>query len=249
MGQAAPADILTSPGVRPAGLKRASELVDESVEIESGADSRWSFQSLKGRLIELVGDSQSANVSLAARLILEAQNAGNFAAWIATHRDVFFPPDVAAAGVDLAALPVVWATGASGRELPDQPLGSTSSSRPQVNAVSGAAGPASRTAERLLRSGAFGLVVIDLARDLTIAPPSQGRLLRLAESHDALVLVLRRKREDGRYAGSLVTVRCESSSEQIAPGRFRVTVTSTKDKREGPGWTRASEFSGPPGLY
>jgi recombination protein RecA len=147
-------------------------------------------------------------------------------------------------------LPVIWATEspAGFRSGVSAPAG-TPRRTTQVASTGLAAAAACRAAERLLRSGAFGLIVIDLARDLDIAPPSQGRLLRLAETHNAQVLILRRKREDGRYQGSLVAVRAESSSEQSAPGRFRVTVTSTKDKREGPGWTRASEFRGPPGLY
>jgi recombination protein RecA len=113
----------------------------------------------------------------------------------------------------------------------------------------GIAAEATRAAERLLRSGAFGLVVIDLARDLSLSPAAQGRLLRLAEHHAALVLILRRKRDDGCYSGSLVTVRSESSCERVGPGRFRAVVTNTKDKREGPGWTAGEEFDGPPGLY
>ena len=212
-------------------LRRATDLASPPA-----ATGHWNLAALRGRLVELVGGPDSANVTLAVRLILEAQQAGDFAAWAATHRDVFFPPDVAAAGVDLGALPVVWALPAPG----DQP-GASGASRP--------AREASRAAERLLRSGAFGLVVIDLARDLSLSPVSQGRLLRLAEHHEALLLILRRKRRDARYSGSLVTVRVESSREQIGPGRFRATITNTKDKREGPGWTTSEEFDGPPGLY
>ncbi len=285
MGQA-----VSAPVSRPSGLKRASELVNARELVDgsmSGGlpDRRWGYPALKGRMTELVGDSQSANVSLAIRLILEAQHAGEFAAWVATHRDVFFPPDVAAAGVDLAALPVIFAehpqdvqpgsnTAQPSEPTPQSPSTTQvgSASRPHRGVASAppgrvesskatnqttaslsarrqAAAAACRAAERLLRSGAFGLVVIDLARDLPIAPASQGRLLRLAETHDAQVLILRRKQEDGRYEGSLVTVRCESAFEQSAPGRFRVSLTNTKDKREGPGWTRTSEFDGPPGLY
>lgn len=222
-------------------LRRATDLASPS----PAAAGHWSLAALRGRLVELVGGPDSANVTLAVRLILEAQQTGDFVAWVATHRDVFFPPDVAAAGVDLSALPVVWALPAPG----DQPgvpgasraAGSGEAVRP--------AREASRAAERLLRSGAFGLVVVDLARDLSLSAVSQGRLLRLAEHNDAQVLILRRKRRDARYSGSLVTVRAESSREQIGPGRFRATITNTKDKREGPGWTTSEEFDGPPGLY
>lgn len=210
-------------------LRRATDLASPSA-----AAGHWNLAALRGRLVELVGGPGSANVTLAVRLILEAQQAGEFAAWVATHRDAFFPPDVAAAGVDPGALPVVWALPAAGEK---------------PGAAEQPAREASRAAERLLRSGAFGLVVIDLARDLSLSPVSQGRLLRLAEHHEALLLILRRKRRDARYSGSLVTVRAESSRERVGPGRFRATITNTKDKREGPGWTTSEEFDGPPGLY
>ena len=228
-------------------LRRASDLADGP----NAPGERWTLAALRGRLVELVGGARSANLSMACRLVGEAQTAGDFAAWVATHRDVFFPPDFAAAGVDLGGLPVVWALPpGDGRSAP-QP----GAFRPGAARPGGAGGQpviaaeASRAAERLLRSGAFGLIVVDLARDLTLTPAAQGRLLRLAEHHAALVLILRRKRRDGFYSGSLVTVRAESSCEQIGPGRFRAVITNTKDKREGPGWKTSEEFDGPPGLY
>ena len=223
-------------------LRRASDLADGP----NAPGERWTLAALRGRLVELVGGARSANLSMACRLVGEAQTAGDFAAWVATHRDVFFPPDFAAAGVDLGGLPVVWALPSGGRRTASQ----ARASRPGGSARDpGIAADASRAAERLLRSGAFGLIVVDLARDLALSPAAQGRLLRLAEHHAALVLILRRKRRDGLYSGSLVTVRAESSCEQIGPGRFRAVVTNTKDKREGPGWKTSEEFDGPPGLY
>ncbi len=213
--------------LRTHSLRKATELLESSGP--TGA-ARWERAALNGILTELVGGPRSANVSVASRLILQAQTAGEQVAWVATHRDVFFPPDMAAAGVDLAALPVVWA---------EEPIATGR----------GHAGRAVRAAEQLLRSGAFGLIIIDLAENLTLGAAGQGRLLRLAEHHDAQVLIIRRKREDGGYSGSLVMVRVESSREQIGPGRFRCTLTNTKDKRERPGWTTSEEFDGPPGLY
>ncbi len=204
----------------------------------------WSLDALRGRLTELVGGADSANISVASRLISQAQMAGDLGAWVATHRDVFFPPDFAAAGIDLNALPVVWAFPPEDGARSVRRAGQERASRHARSAR-----VAVRAAERLLRSGAFGLIVIDLARDLSLDAASQGRLLRLAEHHDAQVLLLRRRRGDERYSGSLVGVRAQSSCRQVAPGRFRVTITNTKDKREGPGWTTSEEFDGPPGLY
>jgi recombination protein RecA len=207
--------------------------LQRACDLQRAACGLWSLAALRGRLTELVGGADSANLSVASRLILQAQMAGDFAAWVTTHRDTFFPPDFAAAGIDLDCLPVVWAL-----------------SPPEASADTvRVARRAARAAERLLRSGAFGLVVIDLADDLSVDAASQGRLLRLAEANRAQVLMLRRRREDDRYSGSLVGVRAETSCSQIGPGRFRVTVRNTKDKRTGPGWTVSEDLDGPPGLY
>ena len=220
-----------------ATLCKATELLESS---GPAGPARWERAALNGILTELVGGPRSANVSVASRLIFQAQTAGEQVAWVATHRDVFFPPDIAAAGVDLAALPVVWTEDGPAADGPAEEPVATGRRH---------AGRAVRTAEQLLRSGAFGLIIIDLAKNLTLDAAGQGRLLHLAEHNDAQVLIIRRKREDGAYSGSLVTVRVESSREQIGPGRFRCTITNTKDKREGPGWTTSEEFDGPPGLY
>jgi len=207
-------------------MRTATELLGST----GPTTARWERASLNGILTELVGGSRSANVSAASRLILATQIAGEQVAWVATHRAVFFPPDMAAAGIDLASLPVIWAEEPmqTGRRF---------------------AGRAVRASEQLLRSGAFGLVVIDLAPDLQINEAGQGKLLRLAETYNAQVLIIRQKRTDGVYSGSLVTVRMESSRKRVDSGRFVCTLTNTKDKREGPGWTTSEEFDGPPGLY
>lgn len=251
-------------------LQRARDLHQGRIAGSDGERDpcdRWSLRALRGRLVELVGGADSANVTAAGRLILQAQAAGDYTAWVATHRDVFFPPDLAAAGVDLDCLPVVWALPVQQHAVDAgprgaRPLPSQSQSQPRApepvaspgaypagESASASARPAARAAERLLRSGAFGLVILDLARDLDLDVVSQGRLLRLAESHDALVLILRRLRANDCYSGSLIGVRARSSSERVGPGRFRLTITNTKDKREGPGWTTSEELDGPPGLY
>lgn len=207
-------------------LRTATELLDSI----GPTTARWERASLNGILTELVGGPRSANVSAASRLILATQIAGEQVAWVATHRAVFFPPDMAAAGIDLASLPVIWA---------EEPM----------RAGRTFAGRAVRASEQLLRSGAFGLLVIDLAPDLIINAAGQGKLLRLAETYSSQVLIIRQKRRDGMYSGSLVTVRMESSREQSGPGRYLCTLTNTKDKREGPGWVTSEEFDGPPGMH
>jgi recombination protein RecA len=136
----------------------------------------------------------------------------------------FYPPDVADSGVDLAALVVVRATDATA---------------------------AASAAERLLRSGSFGLVVLDFggggAVELPIA--HQGRLIPLAQAHDAAVVCITEKPNDAASLGSLVSLRAEAfrlRDRDRARG-YDVTVRALKDKRRGPGWSRTIKLRGPSG--
>ena len=134
----------------------------------------------------------------------------------------FYPPDAAETGVDLAALVVV--------RVPN-------------------AAASARAAERLLRSGAFGLVVIDLGlgdeQDLSMA--QQGRLVTLAQAHDAAVVCLTEKSAEATSLGSLVSVRAEAV--RTGQGELQqIEVRALKDKRRGPGWSRATKVRGPAGM-
>ena len=96
----------------------------------------WSFAAFVSRLTELSASPAGAPLTLAFRLVLDAQRRGEPVAWIGRKDAPFYPPDAADTGVDLAALPVVWT----------------------ADAVT-----AAKAADLLVRSGAFGLVVLDLA--------------------------------------------------------------------------------------
>src|SRR5690242_11787216 len=100
------------------------------------SEARWSLGSMRGRLVELSARGASATLTAAVELVIEAQTQSEPVVWITFASGSFYPPDAADSGVDLNALVVVRV----------------------VDAIS-----AARTAERLLRSGAFGLVVMDLA--------------------------------------------------------------------------------------
>jgi len=182
----------------------------------------WSPAELNGRLCELstVGSAPAA-LTAAFGLVLDAQRAGEPTAWVTTTADTFFPPDVAASGVDLTALIVV--------RVPD-------------------ARTAGRAADRLLRAGAFGLVVLDLGRGATLATGLQGRLVQLALKHDAVVLCLTEKSSAVPSLGSLVSLRAEAHRRRRGPGCFTCGVTILKDKRRGPGWTHREVYRGPAGL-
>src|SRR5260221_9920317 len=60
------------------------------------------------RLTEISASVAGAPLTLAFRLVLDAQRRGEPAAWIGRKDAPFYPPDAADAGVDLAALALVW---------------------------------------------------------------------------------------------------------------------------------------------
>ncbi|HEY5938494.1 MAG TPA: recombinase A [Kofleriaceae bacterium] len=187
----------------------------------------WGLPALRGRLVELSARGATATLTAAVGLVLEAQGASEPVAWVTTHGS-FYPPDVADSGVDLAALVVV-----------------------RVPSTPDSAVVAARTAERLLRSGAFGLIVLDLvggasnANEISMA--HQGRLVTLAQAHDAAVVCLTDKTRDTASIGSLVSLRVEALRSRATNG-FELTVRALKDKRRGPSWTRSIKVRGPAGM-
>ncbi len=181
----------------------------------------WSLTELQGRLCELGPGAQPAVLSAAAAVVRQSQAAGEPTAWVAAGRDLVHAPDLAAAGVDLAALPVVRADGCDA---------------------------AGRAADLLLRSGAFGLVVVDLGPRAILSPPLQSRLVQLALRHEAAVLCLTGAGAGQPSLGSLVSLRAVASRRRVGPGRYVCEVTAVKDKRRGPGWRWQEVRRGPDGL-
>ncbi len=200
----------------------------------------WSQAHLAGRFIELSGGDAPATLTLAVMLVLEAQRLGEPTAWITPAAQHFYPPDLAANGIDLDALAVVRAPAPS-----DVP----------------------RAAERLLRSGAFGLVVCDLwsmprirsgadargtgqvtdpVTDVAIA--MQSRLVGLAQRHNAIVCCLTSTPPEQPSLGSLVSLRGIATRERTGPARYRCTLHTIKDKRHAPGWRHTVECRAPAGL-
>ncbi|MBS1121009.1 MAG: hypothetical protein H6Q90_3237 [Deltaproteobacteria bacterium] len=164
-------------------------------------------------------------MTAAIGLVLEAQVEHEPVAWITHAASTFYPPDVAHSGVDLAALVVV--------RVPDLAI-------------------APRAAERLLRSGAFGLVVLDLGSSAHVDFPMahQGRLVTLAQAHDAAVVCITDKTEDTGSIGSLISLRAEALRTGMLGARdgFDLSLRILKDKRRGPGFTRAIKVRGPAGT-
>ena len=175
----------------------------------------WGLAAVRGRLVELSARGATAILTAAIELVVEAQMQGEPVAWLAPVTGTFYPPDVAASGVDLAALVVVRVADAIG---------------------------AARSAERLLRSGAFGLVILELG-EAELAMAVQGRLVTLAQTHDAAVVCLTEKSAETASLGSLISLRTEATRL-----RDEVVLRVIKDKRRGPGAMRTIKRGGPAGL-
>ncbi len=182
---------------------------------------RFDLDELAGRLTELSGQGASAALSLAMHLVFDVQRRGEPVAWITSIESCFFPPDVAACGIDLDSLVVV--------RVPD------------VSKIP-------RAAELSARSGAFGLVVMDLGLHASVPMPMQSRLLGLAQKHTMAIVCLTEKPGDAPSLGSLVSLRGEARVERAALG-FLCRFHADKDKRRSPGWTYEEVFRGPAGLY
>lgn len=183
----------------------------------------WQLDELTGRLVELAGLGAVASLSAVAALVIEAQARSEPVAWISPFVTAFFPPDFADAGIDLAALVVV-RTGSVPTML--------------------------RAAERLLRSGGFGLVVLDLgpaSTESAVSIAAQGRLAGLAQHHDAAIVLITEKPREQASLGAMVSLRAEARRVRSGKG-FQISVRSIKDKRRGPAWTDALTALGPPGL-
>src|SRR5690606_7179751 len=108
----------------------------------SSAPASFVTLAAPGKLIEVSGGAAGARLTTGVALVRQAQLEGETTAWIQPVGGPLFPPDLADSGVDLDALIVV-----------------------HIPADRGPAGIA-RAAELLLRSGGYGLCVLDLS-----APP------------------------------------------------------------------------------
>lgn len=203
----------------------ASQLLDRGT-FEPGKGSfgdLWDIRYLAGGITELVG--LQGLLTLSSELLHAVQQEQQLAAWISAHEDSFYPPDFADNGIDLASLPVVFAR--SNRR-------------------------AFRSAEVLLRSGAFRLLVIDMAsvpadfgragaagagtkgktaeplevaagrEEAQVPAAYQGRVLRLARQYDSAVLCLRPESPGAGPLGSLVSLRLEVSCHRKGHSRGEV---------------------------
>jgi recombination protein RecA len=200
-------------------------------------EARFCLEELAGRLVELSGEGASAVLTLAVGLVLDAQAAREPVAWVSSDESSFYPPDLADSGVDLAALVVVRIA------LDSLALSAHARSGSLVRSARAAV-----AAERLLRSGAFGLLVLDLGKDAVLSQALQSRLLGLAQRHHAALVCLTEKAAEAPSLGSLVSLRAQAVRTWLARDRFACELRVRKDKRRGPMWSEREVYRGPLGL-
>jgi recombination protein RecA len=182
--------------------------------------SRWTLDEIAGRFIEISASAGSASLTLAFGLVRETQQRGEPVGWVTSQESFFYPPDVAQFGVDLGALAVIRVLDAA--NIP-------------------------RAGEKLLRSGGFGLIVLDLgAADIPI--PLQSRLTGLAQHHHTGLVCLTEKQSKTFSLGSLVSLRVHTERKQNANNSFVCRLRVLKDKRRGPTWSHEELYHGPAGL-
>ncbi len=187
----------------------------------SATPASWGLAAFAGRFAEISGGESTAALTLAVGLMTEAQLRGEPVAWLARCGSCFYPPDVAATGIDLDAVVVVWARGV-------------------IEAV--------QAADLMLRSGGFGLIVLDLGQDDRVPLAAQTRLAALAKRHETALVCLTQKERRQPSLGSLISLRADAARAGRSGRLFRCEAQILKDKRQGPGWTFTEVCHGPDGL-
>ena len=192
----------------------------ENFPFEVTQPTYWTLPEVAGRLVEVSGSAASASLTVVFGLVREAQERREPVGWATSAERFFYPPDVAAAGVDLASLVIVRV------------------SKPESIA---------RAGEKLLRSGGFGLVVLDLGVG-DIPVPLQTRLAGLTYHHHAALICLTTKEDQAFSLSSLISLRLHAARKRTTDGHFACELRALKDKRRGPIWTRQELCHGVVGL-
>jgi recombination protein RecA len=180
----------------------------------------WRLAEVAGRLVEISGSTAAASLTLTFVLLREAQECGEPVGWVTSVESCFYPLDAAQNGMDLKSLVVVRLSNSES---------------------------IARAGEKLLRSGGFGVVVLDLgATDIPM--PLQTRLTGLAHRHHTALVCLTEKDRAAFSLGSLVSLRAHAEKKRAADNRFACTLRVLKDKRRGPTWHYEELYTGPAGL-
>ena len=186
------------------------------LEKEHCGDLSWTFSSLGGEVIEMPSGPMTCAISFAGDLILSAQTIGEPCAWVYATKSIFFPPDFDTLGVDLNALALI-----------------------KVDSAQKAA----YSAERLIKSGGFGCVVVDLPRESWFSVALQKRIANYVRKERACVLYLIQSTEGEDYErlGSSTSIFAESAPLGDRTHRLRL-------RKKGRRFECIKERDGTPGL-
>ena len=195
----------------------------------TAASQPWDLRELQGQIVELSEEVPFGALTFTSELIRAAQQMGEPVGWIAARPSVFYPPDLAANGIDASAVTVV----------------SVSDEREAV-----------WSCDLLVRSGAFGLVVVDLEKGGRVGDAAMARLVRLARRHRTAVLFLTVKGRSLSSLSSLVTLRgvilrsgpLPVGDPKLPTSPLVCEITAVKDKRRTPGRKVIREYDGPIGV-
>ena len=182
----------------------------------------WRLDAFRGRLAELSGGPACASLALVFRLVLEAQLNAEPVVWVSRCPSLFYPPDVAECGVDLDALAVVRAPGTR---------------------------RAARAADHLLRSGGFGLVVLDVGAT-TIACRPRPRHVWPGWPKNTTPRCSASPKKTSAAPRSARSSRCgpKWSARSARAIAFAARCVCSRTKRRGPNWTHVEVCHGPDGL-
>lgn len=187
---------------------------------ELAPSSLWTLAEVVGRFVEISASGAASSLTIAFTLVAEAQKQREPVGWVTSVESCFYPPDAAQRGIDLSALVIVRV--------------------PLVECIP-------RAGEKLLRSGGFGLIVLDLGRG-DVSMPLQSRLIGFAHRYHAALLCLTEKESRSLSLGSLVSLRAHAGRRRAAEGFFVSRLRVLKDKRRGPIWGYEELDRGPAGL-
>ena len=179
----------------------------------------WGLENLVGILAEISEETPSGAVSFVAEIIGEAQTRNEPVAWVAGMDSVFFPPDFHQRGIDLSAVAVVRVQG-------------------ETDSLT--------AAEWLIRSGAMGLVIVDLGGNTEVNDASLGRILKLAERNLCAVVFLTQKRALDPSLGSRISLRGCITRSPVRP--LAIDIQTIKDKRASSRGRQSRQYSGHAGM-
>ncbi len=187
---------------------------------------KFSTQTLAGRLVEIVGHTDPAPLTAALSLVRDVQENREAVAWITVEQSSFFPPDAAENGIDLDTLCVVRLPSFS--DIP-------------------------KAADKLLRSGGFGLVAMDFCtpqdfffkeQNYKLSNSQQSRLMGLARKHNSIALIVT---GGTRTALAPLASLSGEAARKLHP-KGHVEVRIIKDKRSPSKWIHKEPARGSAGL-